>query len=72
MADRAEHDIRNAVEDIIARGRQDLAEYVALEIHQAYLGRGWTPPAPPAEQCEEHPNTKPVGGHCPICGPKGL
>lgn len=65
----AEHDVRQAVTNILKRGGDP--EHVALEIHQAYTGRGWKPPPnAPGQRCQKHPYSTPlVGTQCPICGP---
>jgi hypothetical protein len=60
----AAHDIHQAVRAIIARG--GTAERQATDIHQAYLGRGWTPPSPAdaPQPCKNHPSITPP---CPLC-----
>jgi hypothetical protein len=68
----AADDVKRAVEAILRHnGYGTDRGPIALEIHAAYVGRGWQPPAPPGpERCDEHPGIQLQNGVCAACGPK--
>lgn len=59
---RAEDDVRYAVVGILTRERCRIADALALEIHQAYTGRGWHHPV--NAYCPTHPS---IMKPCPLC-----
>lgn len=63
---RAEHEVRQAVEHILARNSCPNPKAVAAEVHAAYAGRAWkpAPTAPQPERCLMHPSFEPP---CPLC-----
>lgn len=62
---RAEDDVRRAVVGILTRERCRVADALAIEIHQAYTGRGWHHRVIGPAYCPNHPQTRMPCGLCP-------
>lgn len=61
----AENTVRTAVERIITANRDASPAYLTAAVHQAYIGRGWEPPAAGPEYCPTHTSTRTPCGLCP-------
>lgn len=62
---RADDDVQAAVENILEREHCRIADTLKLEIHQAYVGRGWIPGRLGPDYCPTHPSTRTPCGLCP-------
>lgn len=62
---RAEHDVRRAVESILTRSGCRIAEALGAEIHQAYTGRFDLRPLADTGYCPNHPSIRKPCGLCP-------
>lgn len=61
----AEEEVRRAVTGILDREHCRISAALAIEIHQAYTGRGWIPGRLGPDYCPNHPSTRTPCGLCP-------
>lgn len=62
---RADDEVRQAVTGILDRARCRISAALAMEIHQAYTGRGWIPGRLGPDYCPNHKQTRTPCGLCP-------